>query len=193
VRIAAVATRTITELGDKRPELFTAVATKALDWPVMVSRKENFYPKLEELLEKLQQGYAAPMPVIPESNWTRFDITGRVAWSLWHYVYHWREVARAVMTDDSWGLELDEFLRRAGRLDDFGAEGAWKDWWEVAKVALSEAYPKPEMNGTLRRIAAPKRERKRHPQHLWRSSLPQKLHGALRDKFRSFAGANRNR
>lgn len=188
--IAIIATRAVTELATRNPSIFKGIAPKNYDWPVLASRKKNFHDKPALLLEQLQQGYEAPIAILPESGWTIDDGAGQVAWKLWHYVNHSRTIGRAVLADNSWGWQLDEFQSAAAALKAFSPE-SWSDWWQLADEALCESYPILDENPTLRKIGEGKRKPGRQ---LSSRTLPQirsAAKAALKEKFASFAGVHR--
>jgi hypothetical protein len=188
VAIASLATQAVNRLGAENPGILKGIARKSFDWPVMASLKKNFHTDPASLLEALEQGYQAPMPILPESNWTKDDLTGRVAWKLWHYVNYQREMGRSVLADRSWGWQLDHLQRAAAELEEFSSD--WSRWWEVAKIALKETYSQVNKEATLRRIGLPKRNRNSDgvpPE----SHIRRAIFRELQAKFKSFAGANR--
>ncbi|MBP7827970.1 MAG: hypothetical protein KA236_15650 [Verrucomicrobia bacterium] len=187
--ISSCATRAVWQLSWQQPDLFRRVATRALDWPVMVSCKRNFYQSPYKLLELLQQGTESSVHLQPGSKWDRHDITGKVAWSLWEYVRDCRDLALAAKAASSWNIKLDNFLDSAGKLPEFSAESV-KQWWALAKVALEETYPDSAANAILKSVGRLKRS-DAAGRRLPPSELRRAINRDLQGRFDSFAGVHK--
>jgi hypothetical protein len=187
--IASVTTRTIHEAGTRNPALLIEVAAQSLDWPVMLSCKKNFHLDPFQFLESIHQGFDAALPLLPESTWAKNDHTGCIAWKLWQYVFYWHQLVTVCERDKFWHWEFDSFQTKAARLKLFDQN--WKDWWELGKQALKEAYGDPVQEPELRKVGEPKRDRSKFEGKIPDRDIRRAIYRDLRARFESFAGANR--
>ena len=136
VKIAHFATRVTNETARQSPELLRNYARNCLDWPLLLSTKENFHPYAMGILKELDLGSEARFPIWPGAKWQKNDLIGKVAWELWHYVNHWRSIGLCLGEHST--FQVDDFTRDAADLQPFG-EDTWEAWWRVARQAIEES------------------------------------------------------
>ena len=186
VKIAHFATRVTNETARQSPELLGNYARKCLDWPLLLSTKENFHPDAMGILKKLQLGSEAHFPIWAGAKWEKNDLTGKVAWELWHYVNHWRSIGLCLGEHST--FQVDDFTRNAADLQPFG-EDTWEAWWRVARQAIEESCQ--EDDPTLRNIAAPRRDRSGIQKNQTYQDVLKISFRSLKERFKSFAGMNK--
>ena len=193
--IALLSTRDTNHLATARPKRFRPIARQNLEWPVLCTSKATF-PQTdpEQLLASLQLSKGTSFKNFSTSMWRIDDEAGAVAWQLWFYVANLRQKVRYFESGskaEAW-FSFSELERQAGQLEDFSID-TYSQWWELAKVFLLESYPRPWEAPALASIGTRKKvKRATATSGSPRASDQRRLFfDALRQKFKSFAGANR--
>ena len=123
-------------------------------WPLMKSVKSGWGDDGMELFKTLEVGLGTPFLTDPSARAKHDDLAGKLARQLWHHVNHVKTSYSAPsLRHLSHGETpvLPPWAQAASTLPPFTKDTAYQ-WWEVAKLALLERYPRPERNVILKRL-----------------------------------------
>jgi hypothetical protein len=196
VEVAESAAQAVGLFGTDNP-VIREMAKERISWPVLASTRSEFAPQID--LKALGLGSA----IFPkESKNARFgisDAVGKVAFRLYRYV---REI-RIKATAASQKAGLMEKLKlaqhsgrmlsieeRAALLPEFNSESTViKQWWKVAQLCLTEAYPHPTLAGEFNEQVPVLNDLVKAPSHRTTEGvLRHKILEKLENKFDSFGG-----
>ncbi len=144
--IAFHSTTELTALSQEKPSMLKVLAKRVGQWPVLGSR----HPENEEanrcLFQMLQLGTETDISATEKSRWQRTNPFSQYAMDAIQVIKSNRMRYKIL------GGEIPPWVHAASRLPELSKATA-KEWWKVGKLALLEAYPKPEQIAELKKLA----------------------------------------
>jgi hypothetical protein len=161
-RLAISCSETANLLAEKAPTLVAPVAKSSLYWPILKSKRTSTRPEERKLVNAIELGISHPRQEDLNSRTKLEDPRGRWANQLLEYIHERRQEIHSLKRDADMDYAFSERDERIGQLRDFSQESSIKkQWWNVAREILDEAYPDLSMAAESAGVVAPGHQKRK--------------------------------